>query len=185
MLKQKTYSGIGSRQSPPDILDLMTSIAAFMEKQGYILHSGGADGADKAFESGIQDPCMKKIFLPWDKFNGNSSDLYEVSEKAMFLASKFHPSWDVLSDAVKMLIARNGYQILGKSLDSPVDLIICYTPHGRAEGGTGQAIRIAQHYQIPVFNLYSKKDIAQILSWIDTGTICLTKEMELELWKLI
>jgi hypothetical protein len=183
MLKQKTYSGIGSRQSPPDILALMTSIAAFMENKGYILHSGGADGADKAFESGVQDPGMKNIFLPWKKFNGNSSGLYEVSEKAMFLASMFHPSWGALSDAAKMLIARNGYQVLGKSLDSPVDLIICYTPHGKAEGGTGQAIRIAQYHEIPVFNLYFKKDIKQILSWVGTGTICFTKEMEL--WKLI
>jgi hypothetical protein len=185
MLKQKIYSGIGSRRTLPEILELMTSIASFMEEQGYILHSGGADGADKAFESGVQDSGMKKIFLPWKGFNRNSSTLYVVSEKAVTLAKEFHPSWDTLSDAAKLLIARNGYQILGDSLNTPVDLIICYTPHGRAEGGTGQAIRIAQYYQIPVFNLYFKKDIEQILSWMNTKTICLKKEMELELWKLI
>jgi hypothetical protein len=97
----------------------------------------------------------------------------------------YHPSWNILSDAATRLIARNGYQVLGESLDTPVDVIICYTPHGKAEGGTGQAIRIAQHYNIPVFNLYFKKDIKQILSWMDTGIICFNKEMELETWKLI
>jgi hypothetical protein len=163
----------------------MTSIASFMEKQGYILHSGGAEGADNAFELGVHNTDMKKIFLPWKGFNSNISMLYGVSEKAIALAKAFHPSWDTLSYAAKILIARNGYQVLGDSLDTPVDVVICYTPHGKAEGGTGQAIRIAQHYKIPIFNLYFKRDIEQIVSWMSTGTISFIKEMELELWKLI
>lgn len=182
---QKTYSGIGSRKSPPKILDLMTRIASFMEKQGYILQSGGAPGADNAFESGVTNSDMKRIYLPWLKFNGNTSPLYEVSKAALTLASYFHPSWHKLSEAGKLLMARNGYQVLGKDLSIPVEMVICYTPHGKIEGGTGQAMRIAKHFNIPIFNLYYKKDIDQILSWIDSNKISYTRDVEIQSWKLI
>jgi hypothetical protein len=185
MLNQKRYSGIGSRQTPPAILDRMTRIASFLEKQEYILYSGGAKGADSAFEKGVSDQDMKKIFLPWKGFNGKKSSLCHISSAAVTLAEQFHPQWLSLSPSAKKLMIRNGYQVLGEALDTPVDMVVCYTPHGKIEGGTGQALRIAKHFKIPVFNLYYNKDIDWILSWMDTGTICLGKDMELESWRLM
>ena len=52
-------------------------------------------------------------------------------------------------------MARNSYQVLGRNLDDPVEFVICWTPGGSGSGGTGQAIRIAKDYQIPVFDLGS------------------------------
>ncbi len=49
------YAGIGSRDTPASILDLMTRIARRLsarEPWGYTLLSGGAAGADSAFERG-------------------------------------------------------------------------------------------------------------------------------------
>ena len=40
----KFYSGIGSRETPQDIMELMTSIAAQLARQHWTLRSGGADG---------------------------------------------------------------------------------------------------------------------------------------------
>ena len=182
---QKTYSGIGSRKTPPRILDLMTKIASFMEEQGYILQSGGADGADKAFESGVKNPDMKRIYLPWQGFNGSSSPLFEVTKAAITLASYFHPSWDKLSEASRLLMARNGYQVLGEDLSVPVEMIICYTSRGKIQGGTGQALRIANHFNIPVFNLHYRKDIDLISTWIKTGEISYTRDVEVQSWRLI
>ena len=48
----KYYAGIGSRKTPHDTCDLMTKIAIALDNRGYILRSGGAKGADKAFEAG-------------------------------------------------------------------------------------------------------------------------------------
>ena len=31
--------------------------------------------------------------------------------------------------------------------------MICWTENGRVQGGTGMAVRLAQHYRIPVLNL--------------------------------
>jgi len=181
----KRYAGIGSRKTPKDIQEHMTLIASFLEAQGYILQSGGADGADQAFELGVKNPEMKKIFLPWRNFNKNPSPLSEVSKEALKLAAKFHPAWYMLPQAAKRLMARNGYQVLGETLDTPVEFVICYTPLGTADGGTGQAIRIAQHHNIPVFNLCYKKYIDQILYWIRSNKICLYKSTGIESWKLM
>lgn len=64
------YAGIGSRETPPEILKLMTRLAGAMEQQGWLLRSGGARGADAAFEAGVTNPAHRAIFLPDDYFNG-------------------------------------------------------------------------------------------------------------------
>jgi len=179
------YSGIGSRKTPINIMKFMTEIAQFMDSQKYVLRSGGAEGADKAFEKGVTHLWRKSIFLPWEGFNGNDSKNYKVSKGAMDLAEKFHSSWKYLSNTTKLLIARNGYQILGKQLNDPVKLVICYTYNGKDSGGTGQAIRIAQYHNIPIFNLYYEKDIQKILSWIKNGEVTLKEDMGIESWTLM
>jgi hypothetical protein len=181
----KSYSGIGSRKTSPEILMLMTDVATFLEKHGYVLYSGGAHGADTAFEAGVFDPAMKKIFLPWKKFNNHSSSLCEVGEEALVLAEKFHPSWKWLSGYAKKLIARDGYQVLGEDLKSPVELIICYTPNGKFEGGTGQAMRIALYHGISIFNLYYDSDRDHVQEWIKSNKIDIKKKVDIESWKLI
>lgn len=50
----KYYSGVDSRKTPPNILDLMTKVAQKLAGQGWVLPSGGADGADSAFETGVK-----------------------------------------------------------------------------------------------------------------------------------
>ena len=49
---QKTmrWAGIGSRETPLPLLTKMTEIAELLSEAGYTLHSGGAIGADMAFE---------------------------------------------------------------------------------------------------------------------------------------
>lgn len=183
MQKKKRYSGIGSRETPSDILNLMISIASFMERSGYVLYSGGANGADSAFERGVKEIEHKKIFLPWKRFNNNPSPLFNVSKEAMEIAKIYHPSWKNLSNPVRRLMARNGYQVLDESLTEPVDMVICYTIDGKETGGTGQALRIAKHYSIPVYNLYYKDKVDEILSWIKSDKI--KKEMEMQTWKLM
>jgi SpoU rRNA methylase family enzyme len=45
--------------------------------------------------------------------------------------------------------------MLGENMDRPTDLVICWTKDGAATGGTGQAIRMANHYGVPVLNLFN------------------------------
>ncbi|MYE02246.1 MAG: hypothetical protein F4Y03_13415, partial [Alphaproteobacteria bacterium] len=41
------YAGVGSRRTPPDVLDAMSDIAQTLGDAGTALSTGGADGADK------------------------------------------------------------------------------------------------------------------------------------------
>ena len=57
------WTGVGSRETPPEIVQLMGTIARGLTKVGGILRSGGATGADSAFEAGVPDPSKKRIYL--------------------------------------------------------------------------------------------------------------------------
>ena len=157
MTTMKYYAGIGSRETPSDILSLMTNISEMLEEEGYVLRSGGADGADLAFEKGVKK--NKEIFLPWKNFNNNSSSLFEISEEAEKMAEKFHPNYSYLSQGAKRLHARNCNQVLGSNLNSPVEFVICWTKYGTENGGTGQAMRIAKANGIKIYNLGKEDDL--------------------------
>lgn len=167
----KSYAGIGSRDTPPDVLELITKIAIKLDSQGYVLNSGGANGADTAFEHGSTN---KQIFLPSDSFNGrfhNDSTHYnyqrlphkDLAEETVGL---FHPAAHKLSDYAFKLMARNTFQVLGKDLQSSVEFVICWTPEGKEVGGTSQAIRIAKSVKIPVFNLGKQKVLDRFIAFV-------------------
>lgn len=161
MLK-KAYAGIGSRKTPVELKPLIQQISSFLEEEGYMLRSGGADGADSFFEENITN---KEIYLPCKGFNNNPSMRYDVSKEAYGLARQFHPHWNKLNFFAKKLIARNGYQVLGHNLETPVYFIVCWTENGEIKGGTGQALRIAEHYNIPVCNLFFVKSFERFLEF--------------------
>jgi len=133
------YAGIGARSTPPDVLAQMKRIASRMERVGWILRSGGAQGADSAFASGT-----------------NCKHIYKAchaSKASIELASKFHPAWHRCNDFVRKLHGRNMIILLGPALNQPVEHVYCWTPGGDVAGGTGQALRAAAEFGIPVYNL--------------------------------
>lgn len=153
------YTGIGARKTPSNKLDLMEQIAIKMVENNHILRSGHAEGADKAFEKGCDIlHGDKEIYLPWPNFNGSKSKLYQLSNEAFNLAEKYHPAWDRLSQAGKKLMARNSYQLLGYDLNEPSNVVICWTPQSKITGGTGQVLRMANQFGIPVVNIADTKD---------------------------
>lgn len=155
-MRNYAYAGIGSRDTPLEILKLMSLMGKHLAQTGYTLRSGAAQGADAAFEAGcdyVSGP--KEIYIPWPKFQESKSTLVLDSldsEKATKIAEEFHPYWHNLSQGARKLQARNSHQVLGKDLESPSDFIVCYTKNGKGSGGTGQAIRIAAAHGIPVFD---------------------------------
>lgn len=152
MQVSKYYAGIGSRKTPKHICEKMTAIAQELSRLGYCCNSGGAQRADEAFERGAE---KKQIFLPWDGFNGKRiGDDYIVPLFCERLVYKYHPRPSALSNAGWNFMSRNSYQVLGKDLKTPVSFVLCWTSDGKASGGTGQAIRIAEDHSIPVFNFY-------------------------------
>lgn len=157
-IRLKFYTGIGSRETPNDVLLKMTNIAKHFNKLGYTLRSGGAGGADSAFEDGAD---LKEIYLPWQGFRGKRNDL-SIHPDAERIAKEFHPAWNKLTQAGRAFHTRNVHQILGQDLKTPTDLVVCWTKDGKASGGTGQALRIALQYKIPIYNLFNYEDIVAL-----------------------
>ena len=151
------YSGIGARATPPEMLGIMTRAAFALLKRGYVLRSGHAIGADSAFERGAGDAA--EIFLPAAGWRGSGSAFHagvlgeEIWGRAREIAAAHHPAFAGLSRFVQDLHTRNVFQILGPALDSPSEFVLCWTADGEASGGTGQALRIAATYAVPVYNL--------------------------------
>ena len=151
------YAGIGSRNTPENILNIMKFIAIKLDSDGFCLRSGHAIGADTAFESNIKN---KEIF-----------EANDASLKAIEYASNFHNNWNNCSNYVKKLHGRNSMIILGKNLDQPVKFVICWTQNGKDIGGTGLSIRIAKHNNIPVFNLYNENVLTRFQNYINSDII--------------
>ena len=151
------YAGVGSRSTPQNVLDDMTTMSGWLSRTGWHLSSGGADGADTAFAQGAPAD-QRTIYLPWNDYNGHAGPDCILPKPAdlaacMKVAEQHHPTWDRCSQGARKLHARNAAILLGPSLDRPVNAVVCWTPGGEVTGGTGMALRIAAQYDIPVLNL--------------------------------
>ena len=158
------YAGIGARKTPVEVQIVMSNIATWLSNKGYTLRSGGAIGADTAFEKGANS--NKEIFYA-----------HHATDAAMAVAMTYHSHWSSCSDYAKKLHARNAFQILGDPLYlDPVDFVICWTPDGcerhedrtRETGGTGTAISIASMNDIRVYNLYNESSINELREFFKT-----------------
>ena len=165
MTNKKFYTGIGSRQTPPNVCLLMTKLALVLYKFNYILRSGHAEGADMAFENGASEKA--DIYLPWKLFNNSNSNLYVITPKSLDIAKQIHPAWNKCSQYAKLLHARNVYQILGNDVKTLSDFVICWTPNAKIVGGTATAINLAKQHNIPVFNLADVHIQNKILEYVE------------------
>ena len=144
-----TYAGIGSRETPKNILEIMKSLGEELESLGYTLNTGDAGGADQAFSSGVNS---NKKYISTAK---------DATTRTLTIAQEIHPVWDKLQERGRKLMARNTNQVFGKDLDTPVDFVLAWTPDGVEDyrfrtvksGGTGQAIDMASRKGIPVINM--------------------------------
>jgi hypothetical protein len=173
------YAGVGSRETPTDILELMTKLASALERDGMILRSGGADGADTAFEAGVSDPENRIIYIPWKGFSGRGDELNVVSSYTAAhakIAAEAHPNWGFCRRGARALHTRNVAQVLGDDCETPSEFVICWTVTGGAHGGTGQAIRIADKAGIPVLNLRLDEAREAAESYLETGELSYERE---------
>ena len=171
------YAGVGSRRTPPDVLAAMADIAQTLGDAGTALSTGGAYGADKAFETGaLRTDAPITVHTPWPGYNGYrpgrdpESDIDVVHPKPADrirgtayadIAHEHHPQWSRCSRGVRALFVRN-VSILAGALDDdgatlPVRAVVAYTPNGlalgREAGGTGHTLRAAAALGIPFVNL--------------------------------
>ena len=179
-LNDPFYAGIGSRETPDSILQLIEGIARELNEHSYILRSGHAPGADLAFEIGSEG--YNQIFLPWSNFNYEDPQSKNLPKTGHFvphysgeaerIAKAFHPNWNACTSGAKKMHIRNVYQVLGPGLgqintETVSRFVVCWTKDGKASGGTGQAIRIAKGCNIPVFNLFHADALDKLAEYLN------------------
>ena len=171
------YAGVGSRSTPSATLDAMADIAQTLGDAGVALSTGGAQGADRAFETGaLRTDAPITVHTPWPGYNGYqpgrdpNTDIDVVHAQSnetiggrryADIAREQHPHWRRCGRGVRALFVRN-VSILAGALDDdggtlPVRAVIAYTPNGlpvgREAGGTGHTLRTAASLGIPFVNL--------------------------------
>lgn len=179
----KILTGVGSRETPKPILDLIRKVSKKLILSGYTLRSGGADGADTAFYEGWLDAYKEdedvpeaEIYLPWGGFNNHKTGknylvVYdkEVISQAEELVNEIHPAASKLSRGAKALHTRNCFQVLGRDLSTPSTLFLCYAKvdsKGNPSGGTRTAIKLAEKYNLKVTNLFVEEDLERVEKYL-------------------
>lgn len=176
------YAGIGSSDTPDAELELIVWIAQRLACHGWGLRSGGARGADTAFERGaLEQGGPTEIFLPElgyaSRIIGIDASALPCAERAAQLAESLHPRWHRQNALGRRLITRNVHQVLGADLESPVSFVLCWALGSiwredqiiNVSGGTGLAVRLAATRGIPVFNLCVPEHRQRIEHWLGSG----------------
>lgn len=150
------YAGIGSWKTPREVLDAMTRVARARAAERWVLHSGGADGADGAFAAGA--PVAKRtIYLPWPRVQQPAGTRHRGARRRRAGGRrKAPPGVGELRPGGRSLQGRNHAIIHGvrnAGSDRRVDAVFCWTPDGRLTGGTATGIRMARAAGVPVLNM--------------------------------
>ena len=187
----KYYTGVGSRETPQDILKLIEEVAYWLAGRGYTGRSGSASGADSAFEqgfnryeivNGVSDYVSFEAYLPWRGFSDIQPDQIHIEtpklpnyNEAVEIASTIHPAWNRLGRGAKALHTRNVYQVLGLDLKTPSCVLFCYAQPTKnrqdivtgVKGGTNTAVQLAMKHNIPIYNFYLQEDIDKVKSMME------------------
>ena len=180
------YAGIGSRETPKEVLALMTKEATWLEGKGYKLQTGYKrkqangklveEGADKAFSDGTKN---KELFGP-DMANAKTRSVAEeIHPNLKGMWSSVYNKWvskvgkdkaTEYADGAIGLQERNTFQVFGAKLDTAVDFVLFYAEETkdpmRPKGGTGQAVEMARRKGIPTINMANKdwrKELTEVI----------------------
>lgn len=186
-MTQKYFTLVGSRQTSQDSQIILRELSKQLLKLGYIGRSGAAKGADECLEvaSFVTGIPNVEIYLPWGGFQERvADDIHYINaqtlsnyEQARILAAQIHGGFRYCSFGAKSLHTRNVYQVLGRDLSTPSDLVVCCAPPDTSGkgviGGTRTAVKLAKNLNIPTLNVYglceedSREKLNSIIMLID------------------
>lgn len=169
------YTGIGSRETPKEICELITMVAAKLASLGWIVRTGGAQGADEAFLAGCNG--RTENFIPWKGFGQYGGQIPNLDRNWEYLQSVddvnplIHSRTTRNLDKYKgfwKLQARNVSQVLGLNLDNPSKFCILYAPTTSTgvTGGTNTAYQVAIQSGVKCFNLYDPAVVERLRKFV-------------------
>lgn len=180
-----TFTMIGSRTAPDIVVDWFQRIAEVLLEVGWTGRSGLCPlGIDDSLTRAViaqlnkENMPLAELYIAWDGFDGwRDGDLagavisakkLPCYEKAVELASSVHPRWENVTAGGKLLHSRNPFQVLGRDLESPSDVVLLWAPiSGKSiTGGTRTAYELAKNSSIPIYNAIRVGEVEGYLSAI-------------------
>ena len=172
--KERWCTGVGSRETPAHILELMYKLSSKVSSRGWGIRTGNARGADEAFRSGAGNKLQ--VFSP-----GQETFETTAIAKCLYPNQQIWSKWEAKNSFAIPLHGRNPLQVFGPNMDEPSLGFICWTKDGCVHhntrtldtGGTGTAISIATIYAeartgrtVPVTNLNNPVSYAKWNDWV-------------------
>lgn len=180
-----TFTMIGSRTAPDIVVDWFQRVAEALLEVGWTGRSGLCPlGIDDSLTRAViaqlnkENMPLAELYIAWDGFDGwRDGDLagavisakkLPCYEKAVELASSVHPRWENVTAGGKLLHSRNPFQVLGRDLESPSDVVLLWAPiSGKSiTGGTRTAYELAKNSSIPIYNAIRVGEVEGYLSAI-------------------
>lgn len=170
------FTGVGSRKLSALGEDRITDILPYLRKRNYLLCTGDAyEGGDVAFWGHYEGAKIR--FGPLNRENPKKDvqiidpeqPQYHIARK---LAASLHPAWRWLNEPTRELHTRNVFQVMGARITRPSEFLVCWTPDGaetettKKTGGTAMAIKVANYYGIPVFNLRNDDALERLADFL-------------------
>ena len=167
--KDCTVTFVGSRKVTRQGLSIGLQAKEILLKNRCIFRSGNALGFDQIVSMYVP-VSHREIYLPYQRFGPAGSELVDgivldtrghTYAKAKQFVYQYHPCHEKLKQHHLCYLIRDVYQVLGKDLQHPSSVVVCWTPDGAENaamcthktGGTAMAIRIADGSGIPIINL--------------------------------
>ena len=160
------YAVVGNRDTPAPIMDRAKLLAKKLSEKGFTARVGGLDGLDRAIMEVAGQGV--ELQLPWKNFGGLESKTSYSAPEILAIAKHFTQGWDALKLPVQGFLGKNVRVLLGEKARSLAMFLLVHSDDGAENaqevtaktGAAGHAIKVACHYNIPVFNL-QKPDCEQ------------------------
>lgn len=155
----KYYTGTGDSELTEEAVYKIMDYAARLSSLGYILRTGGEDGADKVF---AMASCNTETILPWAGFNGEDGVVYKKtvgSIKSIIYTGK-KPAY--LGQGLLKRIERVYSEISGVENEPSSEFLVCWTEMPKGVTCGVQAVKVARSLSIPVYNLNDPDDEARL-----------------------
>ena len=168
----KPYAVVGNKEFPSDLIPKLTSIVKKLDSLGYTARTGSMKGLDVEVETITTNVELQ---LPWKNFNNKESKNTFSSPEILALAKSFQPGFEELALPIKGFLAKNVRVLLGSKGISRAIFLLCHSEDGvdtarqvtSRTASVGHAIKVADKFNIPVFNLKNPNVEEQLMSYLN------------------
>lgn len=168
----KPYAVVGNKEFPTDLIPKLTSIVKKLDSLGYTARTGSMKGLDVCVE---EITTNVELQLPWKNFNNKESKNTYSSPEILAIAKSLQPGFDELALPIKGFLAKNVRVLLGGKGISRAIFLLCHSEDGADSArqvtsrtaSVGHAIKVADKFNIPVFNLKNDNVEEQLMSYLN------------------